>query len=285
MENERREQGMIPFDFDYYRPTAIKEALTLFQQLDQAGKKPMYYGGGTEIISMGRMNNIFTGAVIDLKDIPICHLMEIRGEWLLIGAAVTLTQIHEANLYPLLSLTGARVADHTIQNKITLGGNLCGSIIYREAVLPLLLADSEVVIASPAGKTTLPINQIFNQRMQINNGEFIIQIRIPQKILSCPHIHVKRTKQDKINYPLATICALRADNQVMVAFSGVCDFPFRSLEMEAALNDTSLPVENRVENALNKVPVSIPTNLEGYGPYRKYLLKNLLISIITELGG
>lgn len=274
---------MIPFDFEYYRPTAVNEALTLFQQLDQSGKKPVYYGGGTEIISMGRMNNVTVGAVIDLKDIPTCRLMEMKSDRLAIGAAVTLTQIHEANLYPLLSLAGARVADHTIQNKITLGGNLCGSIIYREAILPLLLADSEVVIASPTGEKMLPINQVFNQRMQLTNGEFIIQVRVPTNILSCPHIHVKRTRQDKINYPLATICALRTDNQVRAAFSGVCDFPFRSLEMEAALNDTSLTVLDRVENALNKVPVSIPSNIEGYGPYRKYVVKNLLMSIINEL--
>ena len=60
--------------------------------------------------------------------------------------AVTLTNIAEKNYFPLLSLAVKRIADHTIQDKITLGGNLLGTIIYKEAILPLLLSNSRVVI-------------------------------------------------------------------------------------------------------------------------------------------
>ncbi len=276
---------MIPFDFEYYRPTSIAEALELFSDLDKAEKDPVYYGGGTEIISMGRMNNISVGAVIDLKDIQPCRLMELGEEQLVIGAGTTLTQIHESNLFPLLALAVARVADHTIQNKITLGGNICGTIIYKEAILPLLLADSEVVIAGPEGEKVLPINQVFKERMQLNRGDFLVQVRIPKSILSCPHIHVKRTKEDKIHYPLATICAMRVENMIRVAFSGVCDFPFRSFDMEAELNNTLLGAETRAENALKIIPAAIPSNLEGSAGYRQYIVKSLLISIINTWEG
>lgn len=275
---------MIPFDFEYYRPDTLENAVQIFENLDNQGKKPMYYGGGTEIISMGRMDNIVTGAVIDIKDIPECKVLEIQGEYLIIGAGVTLTQIHESNLFPLLSQAGARVADHTIQNKITLGGNLCGKIIYREAVLPLLLADSEVVINGQQGNKTFPINQLFKERMQLNNGEFIVQIRILKSYLSCPYVHVKRTKEDKIHYPLLTICAMQTEGQVRTAFSGLCSFPFRSGEMEKELNNSSKPVEQRADNAIAKIPVPIPNNLEGSAEYRKFILRSLLISILNELG-
>ena len=43
---------MIPFDFEYYRPDSISQAVDLFMSLTRQAKKPMYYGGGTEIISM-----------------------------------------------------------------------------------------------------------------------------------------------------------------------------------------------------------------------------------------
>ncbi|MEN6462911.1 MAG: FAD binding domain-containing protein [Syntrophomonas sp.] len=276
---------MIPFDFEYYRPGTVESAVQNYHILEHHGKNPMYYGGGTEIISMARMTNISTGAVIDIKEIPECNVLEIQEEHLVIGAGVTLTQIHESNLFPLLAQAGARVADHTIQNKITLGGNICGTIIYREAVLPLLLADSEIVIAGTEGNKTLPINQIFKERIQLNPGELIIQVRILKSYLSCPYVHVKRTKEDKIHYPLLTICALRADNQVRTAFSGLCDFPFRSTEMEDELNKSSMPVEQRVDNAINIIPVPIPSNLEGSAEYRKFILRNLLISIVNELEG
>lgn len=57
---------MIPFDFDYYRPDTIDEAVQLFRLLDSQGKSPLYFGGGSEIISMARVHNIHTKAVIDL---------------------------------------------------------------------------------------------------------------------------------------------------------------------------------------------------------------------------
>lgn len=276
---------MITIDFEYYRPETIQEAVLLFQDLDMQNKSPMYYGGGTEIISMGRMNNLSTGAVIDIKKIPDCNLLEFQGDQLVIGSGVTLTQIHEDNSFPLLAQAGARVADHTIQNKITLGGNLCGTIIYKEAILPLLLADSELTVAGPDRVEKRNINTVFNQRMKLNKGEFITQIQTDNKYLSVPYVHVKRTKQDKINYPLITICALQANDGVRTAFSGLCGFPFRSAEMEKELNNSSLEVDKRVENAVALIPAPILNDIEGSSEFRRFVLKMLLTSIVTELGG
>lgn len=275
---------MINFDFEYYRPDSVEEAVQAFQNLNGDGKKPMYYGGGTEIISMGRMDNISTEAVIDIKNIPECKILEFQDDYLVIGAGVTLTQIHEANLFPLLAQAGARVADHTIQDKVTLGGNLCGTIIYREAVLPLLLAESDIIIAGPQGNKIVPINQVFVEHMKLDEGEFITQIWTKKQYLSAPYIHVKRTKQDKIAYPLMTICAMNAENEIRVAFSGLCNFPFRTHEMELELNKLFLTVEQRVHNAIAAVPAPIFNDLEGSAEYRKFVLRGLLISIVSELG-
>ena len=49
---------MIPFDFDYYRPDTVEEAVSAFSRLDAEGKNPAYYGGGSELISMYRDPNI-----------------------------------------------------------------------------------------------------------------------------------------------------------------------------------------------------------------------------------
>lgn len=276
---------MITFDFEYYRPNSIQEAVAKFTELDRQNKLPMYYGGGTEIISMGRMDNISAGAVIDYKEIPECKVMEFQNDHLVIGAGLTLTQIHEANYFPLLSLAGARVADHTIQNKITLGGNLCGTIIYKESVLPLLLADSEIIVSGPQGDRHVPINQIFKERMNLNKGELITQVITKKKYTSVPHIHVKKTRQDKINYPLITICAMRVEKDVRVGISGLCSFPFRSEAMEYELNNRSVPLDKRIDKAITQVPGPVLTDLEGSAEYRQYVLRILLTSIITELEG
>ncbi|TPE67925.1 FAD binding domain-containing protein [Halalkalibacterium halodurans] len=61
---------MISFEFEYYKPASVIEATTLFQSLDQAGKDPMYVSGATELITLGRVNQLKSGAIIDLKEFP-----------------------------------------------------------------------------------------------------------------------------------------------------------------------------------------------------------------------
>ncbi len=101
----------------------------------------------------------------------------------------------ENELFPLLSLTVQRIADHTIQDKITLGGNLAGTIIYQEAVLPLLVSDSHMIIAGNYGQKKVPIKDIFHERIQLTKGEMIVQIIVDENFLSLPYFHVKRTKK------------------------------------------------------------------------------------------
>ena len=159
---------MIPFQFDYYRPDTISEAVKLYGQLDSEGKKPLYYGGGSEIISMARVNNLNTGAVIDLKAIPECRELKTDGDHLVIGSSVTLSDITEANLFPLLTKACGRIADHTMQCKITVGGNVCGTIIYREALLPLLLADCTVLVAGASHLKKVSVHHLFNKRSNLH---------------------------------------------------------------------------------------------------------------------
>ena len=115
---------MIPCDFDYYLPDTWQEAVDIFHSLKAEGKNPLYYGGGTKIISMARVSSIRPDAVIDIKKIPECQSFGTDGSKLFFGAALTLTTIRESGLYPLLSHAAGRIADHTVQCKLTLGGNL-----------------------------------------------------------------------------------------------------------------------------------------------------------------
>lgn len=275
---------MIPFDFDYYKPETVEEAIELYLDLDSKGKKPLYYGGGTEIISMSRAHNVYTEAVIDIKGIAECNVHELRDNKLIIGSAVTLTEIAEANLFPLLGLTVQRIADHTIQDKITLGGNIAGTIIYREAVLPLLIGNSDVVIASPSGRRQILLSDIFDKRIMLNYGEFVVSAAVDEHFLSLPYLHVKRTKNDKIDYPLITLTALKDDNRINIAFSGVCSFPFRSTLIEDYLNDTILPDNIKINNIIDNIPDLVLSDLSGSGDFRKFVLQKMLIEVLEKLG-
>lgn len=276
---------MIPVDFDYYRPDTIEEAVQIYQQLYAQGKAPVYYGGGSEVITMARSGSIQPGAVIDLKAIPECLSMGLSERFLSIGSCVTLSRISESGLFPLLGKAAGRIADHTNQCRITLGGNVCGTIIYRETVLALLLADCTVVTGGPGGERQASIHTVFRQRMQLEQGEFIIRFLIDRAYLDVPYIHVKKTKNEKIDYPLLTVAAMNDQGRIRMAFSGLCAFPFRSFAMEDILNDAALRSEEKAERIKGELPGGFLDNVDGTGPYRAFVLKNTVVNALERLGG
>ncbi|WP_353097489.1 FAD binding domain-containing protein [Tissierella praeacuta] len=276
---------MIPFDFEYYKPDTIEDAIKLFKELELSEKNPIYYGGGTEFISMARMFNRYTGAVIDIKGISECNVFEFKNDNLIIGSAVTLTKIAEENPFPLLTLTVKRIADHTIQDKITLGGNLIGTIIYKEAILPLLLCNSEIVIQSSVCKKTVKAMDLYNEKLQLADDEILVQVIIDKKFLQLPYSHVKRTKNEKIDYPLITMTSLKDNERISVAFSGLCKHPFRSIEIEEILNDRSISKDKRIRKVINIIPYEILHDISGSSEYRKFVLYGMLYELLNKFEG
>ena len=63
---------MIPFDFEYLRPESLEEAWGSYTLMQNHGLNPVYYAGGTEIVTYCRTHNIQPGAIIDLKHVPEC---------------------------------------------------------------------------------------------------------------------------------------------------------------------------------------------------------------------
>lgn len=155
-------------------------------------------------------------------------VLEAQKDRIVIGSAVTLTKISEANLVPLLSKAAKTTADHTSRNKITIGGNICGKIPCHEALLPFLLCDSKVVLAGKDGERTVPITQIFDRNFRGEKGELLVQILTDASYVEMPYEYIKKTKMEEIDYPLVTAAVIKKDSRIRAAFSGTCDFPFRS---------------------------------------------------------
>jgi CO/xanthine dehydrogenase FAD-binding subunit len=276
---------MIAFDFAYYRPDTVQQATCIFGQTAAEGKAPLYYGGGTEIISMGRLDQLHTGAVIDIKGIPECAMLGVFGDQLVLGAAVTLTQIQESNLFPLLGAAGGRVADHTVRDKITLGGNIAGRIIYREALLPLLLVDAQCAIAGPEGMRHACIHQVFDRSLHLAQGEFLVQVLVDLSYLDIPYVHLKKTRLGIVNYPIVTVTALKRGPETRLALAGVCEFPFRSPEMEACLNSADGTMDSRMDKALERLPAPVLGDVEASAEYRESVLRSTLSEALQRLEG
>lgn len=251
---------MIPFDFEYYRPETLDEAFACFARLSKAGKGPVWYAGGTELISMARVGSLSFGAAVDLKAVPECTFLGVEKGRLRLGAALTLTAIHDSGLFPLLGRTVGRIADHTIQGKITLGGNLAGTIQYREAALPLLLCGAKAQVMTAKGLEERPFPQVFPGRLALDQGEFLVSVDLPEAQARRPHCHAKRTKLDKIDYPLVTLCAVSEGGEVRMAVSGYGPAP-------ALLTEDLQPTEG----------------LSGTPAYKKFVLETMAAQARAEL--
>lgn len=275
---------MIAFDFEYFKPTTVAEASKTFNDVHNQGENAMFFSGGTEIITFARVNKLSVDAVIDIKGVAECNVLELRGNELVIGAAVSLNKITKSNLFPLLGETVKQIADHTSRNKITIGGNINSQLMYKESILPLLLVDAHVKIAKKNDEEIVPLNSVFNQEIKLNSGEFLLQLIIDTSYIGLPYTSIKRTKFSKVGYPVVSVAAIVKDKQLRVAFSGVCDYPFRSLEMEKILNDSTLPPIERIEKAINHLPAEIIDDIQGTREYRAFVLKNVLLNTMEEMG-
>lgn len=276
---------MISFDFEYYRPDTIEEAFNIYSKLAGSGKNPVYYGGGTEIISLARVNQIEFKSVVDLKSIPECNTLTTQGNQIIIGAVLPLTQICESNAFPFLTEVAKKTADHTSRNRITLGGNICSSLPYKEAVMPLLACDAQVVTAGSNGKRTVPVSQIFNQNIILQKGEFLVQFIIDAQYAGLPYKSLKKTRQGELEYPLVSAAAVKRDGRIRFSFSGVCPYPFRSAQVENDLNNTALSTEEKIKNAISHLPAATLNDMLGSAEYRQFVLANTLRDILMSLEG
>lgn len=276
---------MIAYDFEYYRPETYLEAIEIFDKKAKEGKKPIYYGGGTETITYARKGLIKNGAVIDLKEIEECLMFYEDSVKIIYGSALNLNTIVENTSFSLMANVVGKIADHTVRNRLSLGGNICGRLFYREAILPLLVTEATMVLAGRDGIKRVPVIEIYDKRMNLDSGDILLQVEVDKNYTSLPYVNKRKEKQGEIDYPLFHLVALKADGHIRASFSGICPYPFRSLEVEKILNNSFISFEERANYALEALPASIRNDMYASHDFREFLLRDAIINTLRELEG
>jgi CO/xanthine dehydrogenase FAD-binding subunit len=265
---------MIPFDIEFLQPESIDEAVSLHVETSAQGKRPVYFGGGTQIVTGARRPNDDFDVAIDLKRID--ELTVFEPETRRFGAALRLTDIGSQTAVPLLAESARGIADRTIRNSITLGGNICGQLPYREVVLPLLMFDASLTIAGPTGLRIVSAMEVFHKRLRLADHELLVSVEMPGDS-GIEGYYRRRTKDARVDYPLVTLCMASVGKGIRFAVSGVYGYPFRSLEAERLLNT------GNVVSALDAVSESIRDDHRGSAAYRRELLKLTLEEGLARL--
>jgi len=274
---------MIPFNFHYHRPESLAEAVAAYARADLDGLAPAYLAGATEITTFCRTGRMKPGALVDIKRIPECRARGGEGNDLVFGAALTLNEVIEDNSFPLLRQASV-IVDHTVRNRLTLGGNIAGMLPYREIVLPLLLADATVRLITTAGERSVPLAEVFSERLQLQPGELLAQVRVPRAMASRPWFYRRRVRKGRFDYPLVTTCFLRADDGLRMAVSGAFSFPLRCHEAEKALNDSAIPLAKRPPAVVAAFPHAILEDMRASAAYRRMLFEKCVGEALAALG-
>ena len=251
---------MIADDIVYVGAETAEEAVrawATYSQPEAGGMEGVrYLGGGTELVSGAR--KAASGplrVLIDLKRIPEARRLERIGDRLFLGAALPLNEVGDSGLFPILSAVVRRIADRTTRNRLSLGGNVAGSLPYREAVLPLLLADAELLTIAPgfaggSGSFDLdeppvrrrrPLRDAFERRLRLEPGELTLGFSVPAEAVARPWFRDRATRTGPVDYPLVSACFLRGASGVSAALSGLHPYPVLYPSLDAAREALAAP--------------------------------------------
>jgi len=165
----------------FLQPTSVAAALDLMTQ--HGGR---LLAGGTDFFpALGQQ--IPVQPVIDIS-----RLAELRGiafddSGYRIGAATRWSEIVAHSLprcFDGLKAAAREVGSIQIQNRGTIGGNLCNASPAADSVPPLLTLDAVIELASPDGTRQLPLADFIlgNRRTALRPNEIVTAVLVPRNV-------------------------------------------------------------------------------------------------------
>ncbi|MCE2525404.1 MAG: xanthine dehydrogenase family protein subunit M [Acidimicrobiia bacterium] len=164
----------------YVAPTSVAEVVALLAGDPEA----RVFAGATDLVPQLRAGRPEPSIAIDLK--KIARLTEVSledGTWRIGAAAPTADLTGDAALtadLPGLVHAGALIGSDQIQNRASLGGNLCNASPAADSVPALVVNDARAVVAGPGGERTVAVVDIPTGpgRTSLAPGEFIVCFEI-----------------------------------------------------------------------------------------------------------
>ena len=153
------------------------------------------------------------GAFVDVSRLSDLKGIKRDGDEIRIGAATTWTEIVRAELGPAFSAlqeSAREVGAGQIQNRGTIGGNLCNASPAADGVPPLLILDAEVELVSHRGARRLRLADFItgNRRNALAPGEIMSAIFVPAQPPGARSIFLKFGARRYLVISIAMIAVL-----------------------------------------------------------------------------
>jgi CO/xanthine dehydrogenase FAD-binding subunit len=209
------------FDVDYIRPAGLKEAVAF---LDEHGQDTTILAGGTDVMVDMRSGDLQSKYLLDVSRLPELKKVAVTGDGLIIGACVTISEIHFSEtigrLAPALCKAADKFASRQVRNIATIGGNVAHCSPCGDTIPPLLIHDANAVVVSPDGERKVPIEAMAGgpYHCTLSNNEVITHFilkPIPKNVGFCDFQKIGRRKELAISrISMAAMAQQKSDKSV-----------------------------------------------------------------------
>ncbi|MFV0298936.1 MAG: FAD binding domain-containing protein [Hyphomicrobiaceae bacterium] len=266
--------------FEYSRPTTIAEALALLTATDAW---PL--AGGTDLITDLREGRCKARHVVDLKHIPelVSITREQAGGWH-IGAAAPLSSLARhaeiANEHPGLAEAAGLVGSLQVQNRASLGGNLCTATPSGDTLPILFSLGAQVEIAGADGRRRVPISTIPTgpRRTSLAPSELVTGFILPQKPQRSAARYQRFTPRREMDIAIAgaaSMLALSPDGTITdarITLASVAPVPLEARRAAAELIGARPSPELLVAAAATAAGETAPiSDTRASADYRRHL--------------
>ena len=287
--------------FDYVAPKSAEEVVTLLAS--QNGNSKILCGG-TDLLVQLREGRRKAGLVIDIKNIP--QLTQITFDLqngLRIGAAASCNDICNdpivSKQYPGL-VDGIRlIGGVQIQNRASVGGNLCNASPAADAIPALIVHEATCNITGPNGSRVLPVEEfcISPGQNALQEGEFLVSVSVyaPKERFGAHYLRfIPRNEMDIAVVGAGALVALDEAGKrfvsARIALGAVAPTPLLALDAGAFLSGKDVTRENIKEAAHMAQSIARPiTDLRGTAKHRKHLcavlVERALNKAVERAGG
>lgn len=165
---------------EYLAPTTVDEAIEALRNEPNA----KVFAGATDLIPQIRAGRPEPPLVIDLKAIERCSTITETDSGWTIGAATPTSQLTRnaalSQALPGLSEGAGLIGSDQIQNRSSLGGNLCNASPAADSVPAMMVNDVRAVVAGANGTRTVAVREIATGPGSTSLGpdEFIVEFEV-----------------------------------------------------------------------------------------------------------
>lgn len=228
---------------DYVAPTTIEEAVGALASSPDS----RVFAGATDLIPQIRSGRPEPGLLVDLKRIDrLTHVTEGDTSWT-IGAATPTSRLTEdpafSSQFPGLSEAAGLIGSDQIQNRSSLGGNLCNASPAADSVPAMLVNQARAVVATADGTRTVDVSDVTTGpgHTSLQPGEFIVEFEVDKPPAHTGDAYLRMTPRTEMDIAVVGVGAritLDADGncaEARIALGAVAPTARRVADAEAAL--------------------------------------------------